>query len=149
MTRFVQIVILALAAIPAMCQEAPAPQDSPQTPPQIKRPAPVQHNGRIMGTIICADTHRPARGAMVTLVPLPSADGKQEAGGGPSTFARVASDGSYSMEHVAPGEYGVIAMLPGYLSPMDQVTADEMGEGYPMEPDPAHLRPAQTQHHRS
>jgi hypothetical protein len=130
MTRSLQIVILALAAIPAMAQEVPPPQELPQTPPQVKRTAPVQHNGRIIGTIFCADTHRPARGAMVTLTSLPSADGKQQGGGGPSTFARVASDGSYSIEHVAPGEYGVIAMLPGYLSPMDQMTADEMGGGF-------------------
>jgi hypothetical protein len=34
-------------------------------------------------------------------------------------FARVALDGSYTINHIPPGDYALLALFPGYLSPID------------------------------
>ncbi len=51
--------------------------------------------------------------------------GKEDGSDGGSTpgMARVAMDGTYEVTHVAAGQYAVIAILPGYLSPLDELSA--------------------------
>ncbi len=53
-------------------------------------------------------------------------------------MVRVAMDGSYTVERLAPGEYTVMASLPGYLSPMDDIVAAAMA--MPDDRSPAALR---------
>lgn len=51
------------------------------------------------------------------LAPKPDKDGRQD-----ESISRVGMDGSYTFEHLSPGEYAVVAVLPGYLNPFDGVT---------------------------
>jgi hypothetical protein len=102
-------------------------QDTPAVPNAefVPKPAPVVvPRGRITGTVLCADTRRPARGAMVMVLPLPSADAKEQPG--QTVLARVAMDGTFVAERLGPGEYTVIALLPGYLSALDSMMASQL-----------------------
>jgi hypothetical protein len=113
------LLALALCCTPLTslhAQEAPEQATAPQTQPQSK-PAPRPPIGRITGTVFCADTHRPARGAIIMLYSKPVEKGSNTH----DNTARVAMDGSYSFDHLAPSEYAVVAMLPGYLNPFDGV----------------------------
>ena len=109
--------------------------------PEVRRAVPVPAKpvvvpkGRITGHIYCADTHKPARGATLLLVPVPSTGGGQV--GGTNSFARAGMSGSFDFEHVAPGEYSVIGLLPGYLSPMTQMAEETQDEqmGRPQDPE--------------
>jgi hypothetical protein len=38
---------------------------------------------------------------------------------------RTAMDGSYTIPNVSEGDYGVLALLPGYLSPLDQLSPED------------------------
>jgi uncharacterized protein YehS (DUF1456 family) len=100
-------------------------QDKPAAiqvaPPTKATPAP---KGKITGHVYCADTHRAARGAMVILMAVPSEDSKQN--NNISTMSRVGLDGTYTLGRVPAGEYGVIAVMPGYLSPMDEMNSADM-----------------------
>ena len=40
-------------------------------------------------------------------------------------MTRTGMDGSYTIANLAEGDYGVIAMLPGYLSPLDQLSMED------------------------
>jgi hypothetical protein len=137
MTRFIRlshIIVLALSTFPIVAQEAPSSAPVPDLTQLVqpgKPPVAPPHNGRITGTVLCADTHRPARGAVIMIVPIPALDGKGENNAGSQGFARVASDGTYVVEHMVAGEYGVMALLPGYLSPIDEVTAGDINDNSP------------------
>lgn len=91
-------------------------------------PALAQHNnagpagGMVSGHVYCADTNAPARMAMVVLQPAAALEAID-----PSQETHIAShgeavqtllDGSFSMRHVAPGSYYVIASQVGYMSPV-------------------------------
>lgn len=117
MPRLVALAFL-LTALPLAAQDAPVP---PAPPPVAKAIKPVAPTGRITGTVLCADTHRPARGALLVVAPIPPADGPSPTG--TQGMTRVALDGTYSVDHLAPGEYSVVAILPGYISPMDGMLA--------------------------
>lgn len=82
--------------------------------------------GRVTGTVICGDTRRPARGAVVMVTPLPSLETRDR----PlrSAMARVATDGTYVADRLEPGEYTVIALLPGYLSDLDDLLPTQSEE---------------------
>ena len=84
--------------------------------------------GRITGTVFCNDTKLPARGALVSISPLPGSDGKvpesDQTVGWPGAF--VSNDGSYTVEHLAPGTYAVFFVASGYLSGMGSA-ADLLG----------------------
>ena len=67
---------------------------------------------RITGHVLLADTHEPARNAVVLLNSL---DGQNR------QSVRVGLDGTYLFDHVVPGEYIVITYLDGYLSPFDKL----------------------------
>jgi hypothetical protein len=64
------------------------------------------------------------------VAPLPATDGSNPPGGNPS-MARVAMDGTYIAEHLAPGEYTVIAALPGYLSRFDDLIPTMLDDSSP------------------
>ena len=121
------ILLFLLAAAPLFAQDAPALPDKVAPAPK------VQSNGRITGMVLCGDTRKPARGALLVLTILPNADGAQTPEGRHNAMLRVGLDGSYSAEHLAPGEYSVIAMLPGYLTPFDDMVGSQMHDLSPAE----------------
>ena len=108
-------------------QNVPAPIPAAPLAPVEKASLP---SGSITGTVICSDTHRPARGAMIIVSPLPSEDGKEQQNSS-SGMSRVAMDGVYTAHNLQPGEYSVIAILPGYLSPFEDITAADMSDRSP------------------
>jgi hypothetical protein len=74
----------------------------------------------VTGHVYCADTNAPARMATVMLEPAEAADAHSSGGHGRvSTYVSAVQtllDGSFSIAHVAPGSYYVIASEPGYVS---------------------------------
>lgn len=123
MVRFAAILCIALAVpalgVPVIAQDTPAATNKPA--PQ----APPPPAGQLTGTVICDDTHRPARGAAVVAMPL--ARGKE--GGGRERSGRVGMDGTYLIRGLAPGEYGLIVLFPGYPSTVEAITMD-IGDDY-------------------
>jgi hypothetical protein len=77
--------------------------------------------GSISGKVVCADTHTPARGARIMVVPI-GATGTEATFAQPH-MANTALDGTFRVSHLPPGEYAVIAAAAGYLSPLDGVIA--------------------------
>jgi hypothetical protein len=81
----------------------------------------------VSGHVYCADTNAPARMATITLQPADAMDAyrPEEQNGVPSNAEAVQTllDGSFSIPHVAPGAYYVIATEPGYLSPLASFSA--------------------------
>lgn len=82
----------------------------------------------VFGHVYCADTNAPARMALVVLQPAAALDHYE-----PGSTRHVTThaeavqtlvDGSYLIQHVAPGTYYVIATAPGYLSPTALFSAD-------------------------
>jgi hypothetical protein len=137
---------LTLLLLPAASTSAAQSATAPTTPAPSSDDEPQQSitvvgraagstspnaNSTISGTVFCADTHRPARGALVMLTPIPSADGKRPDNESSTGFTRVALDGAYTLRKVQPGESAVIALYPGYLSPMDDLGADAIGPSTP------------------
>jgi len=117
----------AAASLCAAAQEAPAPPDTSETPQAIQpvKPPPPPRNARITGTVLCADTRHPARGAMIMVIPLPPENASEQRMISLPSIVRAGSDGTYVAEHLAAGEYTVIALLPGYLSPIDDFTESD------------------------
>ena len=103
-------------------QPAPVPGPPDQSQAQQVQPAlskPTLPRGRITGTVYCGDTRQPARGATVMAMRIPTKGDTRP--GGPQFMAHVGTSGSYVLDHVSPGEYAVVAMLPGYLSALDDI----------------------------
>ncbi len=126
--RLLAAVLLLYVSSPLLAQtpsgssdDAPAP--AAQSTPEIKPPKPPPATAHITGIVLCDDTHRPARGAMVMAFLIPKSGPFQPNIG--SSMARVATDGTYSVDHLTAGDYTVIALLPGYLSPFDDVALNE------------------------
>jgi hypothetical protein len=91
--------------------------------------------GTVTGHVLCADTNLPARFASVLLqpvyeaVPPTPASGKEEQISRPTiTISQTMLDGSYSITGVHPGRYYVIVEKPGYLSPLNQLTREQMNK---------------------
>jgi hypothetical protein len=84
-------------------------------------------NTTVSGHVYCADTNAPARMASVTLQPvdqidaLRPGDDKQISSHGEMTQTLL--DGSFTISHVEPGNYYVIATQPGYVSPLTSIYA--------------------------
>lgn len=119
MHRFLTVTLGAavlLAPHPLHAQDSDQPRKT--QPPRIAE----LPKGSITGTVICTDTRKPARGAVVV------ADSMSEGGpGGSRTLTtRVAMDGSYTLEHVPPGDYAVVGFLPGYVTPVDDLMVSDM-----------------------
>jgi hypothetical protein len=86
---------------------------------------------RVVGHVFCADTNAPARLATVTLRPVPAREAKGKYkynADSPQLKVTVmtSTDGAFTIEHVEPGAYYVIADLPGYLTQNWQFTDEEV-----------------------
>jgi hypothetical protein len=72
--------------------------------------------------VFCADTNAPARMARVMLQPAELVDAfdetKQMGIANQGEAVQTSLDGSFVIPHVPPGTYYVIAVLPGYVSPL-------------------------------
>jgi hypothetical protein len=122
------VLALGLCSTPLIAQDDAAPPQ--QTPPV--RPAqpskPPTPTGSIHGFVYCGDTHKPARGAVVMAQQMPSSSNKEPQNGNPGII-RTAMDGSYTIANLAEGDYGVAAVLPGYISPLDDLALDDVDGG--------------------
>ena len=126
-TRLLIAVFLLSCATPLLAQTtddtANIPQPPAQSTPPTNPPKPPPATASITGTVLCSDTHRPARGAMVMAQPIPK-KGHADVSFGAS-MSRVGLDGTYTLNHLRPGDYTVVALLPGYLSPFDDLQVDQ------------------------
>ena len=105
--------ILATNILPAQPPE-PAGQ-APQPPTQPMQP---RATGSITGHVYLGDSHLPARMAYVTLLP---AGGEEASGAKPvvsKAEAQAGLDGSFVLPNVLPGAYYVVAVKPGYATPV-------------------------------
>lgn len=80
---------------------------------------PDSTKGRVTGIVLCADTGKPARFAMVTLIAKPDRNTTLDQG---DPFASVGStrtdlDGKFIFEAVPPGQYFATSTLDGYQDP--------------------------------
>ena len=73
----------------------------------------------VTGRVLCGDTQRPARFALVTLI---AAD-QEEGGRGGRASARTDLDGNFTMSNVSPGDYFVTGSLSGYVNETGEVQA--------------------------
>jgi hypothetical protein len=87
-----------------------------------RKPDPTK--GTVTGTVICTDTGKPARFAMVTLLPDPRAPKTDPAPSEETTETGL--DGKFKIEAVTPGEYFAFATLAGYLDPEYGIDFDRM-----------------------
>ena len=88
-----------------------------------KQPAnPVAPTTTVSGHVYCADTNAPARMATVILQPADAVDaitpGESKNITSSGETAQTSMDGSFTIQHVAPGTYYVIASQVGYISPL-------------------------------
>jgi hypothetical protein len=76
----------------------------------------------VSGHVFCADTNAPARMATVILQPADMIDSWKQGEENHSSYRGEAVetllDGSFTMQHVAPGSYYVVASQQGYISPL-------------------------------
>ena len=81
--------------------------------------------GGLMGQVFCSDTQKPARFAMVRLLPdVTDAHVNtygMRRGLGSSTTAPTATDGTFIMKDVPAGVYDVEVTMPGYIQPARQL----------------------------
>ena len=76
----------------------------------------------VTGRVVCGDTQRPARFALVTLIPADQGDGNFGGRGGRGS-ARTDLDGNFTMSNVAAGSYFVTGSLAGYVNETSEVQA--------------------------
>ena len=92
-------------------------------------------SGAVSGSVVCSDTHKPARFATVTLQPVQEAAAVMPASGTPNQALKQVQtrlDGSFAISDIPPGQYYVVVQFTGYLSPVSQFTRAEI----------SHLTPA-------
>ena len=87
-----------------------------------RKPDPTK--GTVLGTVTCADTGKPARFAMVELLPGPNSPKGDGAPG--LEIAETDLDGKFKIEAVTPGDYFVFATLDGYLNPIYGIDFDRV-----------------------
>ena len=88
---------------------------------------PDPSKGAVSGTVICADTGKPARFASVELLPSPNgATGENSAS---EEMAVTDLEGRFKIESVPPGDYFAFATLDGYLNPIYGVDFDRVNPG--------------------
>ena len=95
-----------------------------------QQPAPT---GTVTGRVLLADTHLPARMASVVLQPIVDLtspahkpDGKDFKPEPNTTITQTLLDGSFTIPNVRPGDYYVIAEKLGYLSPLAQLSREDL-----------------------
>lgn len=88
--------------------EVPLPPLFLKTAPEAVPPPKPLPTGRIALTVLCADTRKPARSAAISVYLFPDGDsyGQEKITG---------ADGTYTFNHLAPGRYGIIVEMGGYL----------------------------------
>lgn len=98
---------------------------------------PPQAFGTVIGHVYCSGINAPARLATVTLQPIkdltdPPAESRDHPAP-PTVYAPVQTslDGSFTMPKVAPGYYYVVVQYSGYLSPVSQLTRDDLAHPTP------------------
>src|SRR5579871_6207454 len=89
-----------------------------------RKPDPTK--GTVTGTIVCADTGKPARFASVELMPGPNNPTGDNAPD--EEVAETDLDGKFKIEAVPLGEYFAWATLDGYLNPMYGLDFDRLGD---------------------
>ncbi len=112
----IALLILATSILSAQPPE-PAEQ-APEPPAQPTQPMQSRATGGITGHVYLGDSHLPARMAFVTLLPA----GGEEAGGTKPVVSKAEAqtglDGSFVLPNVLPGAYYVVAVKPGYATPV-------------------------------
>ena len=123
---------------PAVARATPQGSAPPQLGPGAHAEPPVgvaaPSGYPVTGRVICADTQRPARFAMVNLIPSGSGDGATHGGFdmGRRSGARTDLDGHFAINNVQPGDYYVTAALTGYVNDAQAVErAVSGGEAVP------------------
>ena len=95
-------------------------------PASPEKPTPT---GTISGHVYCADTNAPARMATVMLEGANGVDDYTSEAKEPPpihiTSVQTLLDGSFVLQHVAPGSYYVLASAPGYVSPLAAIADTE------------------------
>ena len=96
--------------------------------------------GTVTGRVFCDDTNAPARLARVMLLPVTEVSQSVEQAnrhgvaasesGAPLTLPSTNSvqtglDGSFTMTDLKPGAYYAIAEMPGYLSPVSNLSEED------------------------
>lgn len=92
------------------------------------RKAPDPTKGAVTGIVLCADTGKPARFAIVALTAAPRSDEKGDPGD-PLPAAEITAtdlDGRFRLEAVPPGHYYAFATLEGYLDPRNGLDPDRI-----------------------
>jgi hypothetical protein len=114
---------------------------------QQKR-APRPAGATVSGHVYCADTNTPARMASVILQPADQIDsirpGEDQHISSHGEMIPTRLDGSFSIPHVEPGVYYVIATQRGYISPLTSIyvtPSDRSGGGAPKPKKPAMTAP--------
>jgi hypothetical protein len=102
------------------------PAMSQASPKQASGTDHQSNTGSISGYVYCQDTGAPARLAAVTLQPLSSLNLDPRVQSAPSKLAVTALDGTFRIKGIDPGDYLVLAWLPGYLSPLASFTQNEV-----------------------
>ncbi|UWZ86193.1 MSCRAMM family protein [Occallatibacter riparius] len=107
---------------------------------------PAAPTATVSGHVYCADTNAPARMATVILQPADAVDaitpGEPKTISSSGETAQTSMDGSFTIQHVAPGTYYVIASQAGYISPLavrymgadDPLPKDQKKEAPPSAP---------------
>ena len=106
--RLISAIALLLLAVPCIAQDAQLPE---RLLKKIKPPT-----GTINGTVYCADTNLPARGAEIFLVQISKGDQGIRSGG------TTDLDGRFVVHSVPEGAVYLVAQLPGYLNPVADLT---------------------------
>lgn len=93
-----------------------------------RKPDPTK--GTVTGTVICADTGKPARFATVELMPSPNAPRGEANPAGDNApgdeTTETDLDGKFKIEAVKPGDYFAFATLDGYLNPLYGIDFDRI-----------------------
>lgn len=115
MKRLCLLAVLILAARLLPAQPPEPAGHAPQPPTQPIQPGAT---GVVTGHVYLSDSHLPARMAYVTLLPV----GGEDAVGAKPVVSRAEAqaglDGSFVLRNVLPGPYYVVAVKPGYATPV-------------------------------
>jgi hypothetical protein len=116
MARLQLLWVIALLLLLAGCEK------------RSNKPDPTK--GVVSGTVICADTAKPARFATVSLTPIPKThvEPSDDPPLAPLATILTGLDGRFRMEAVPPGEYYAFGTLDGYLDPMRGIDFGEISD---------------------
>jgi hypothetical protein len=133
---FIAVLICSVACAPAQNASQVASQDASErkTPDTSEKPAPA---ATVTGHVFLDDTKSPARKAEVYLVPaaslqadVPSPDSRSKDQGPVTEKVETQFDGAYTVTHVAPGSYYIVATSPGCVSPFVTLRLAEARSAY-------------------